>query len=233
MERYGQTFISWRRVPTNNQLLGKDSRESEPCIEQIFLEGKEGISEKDLDVIWYIIRRQLTSTFEGPGKIYCCSLSSKTIVYKGQLTPEQVNTYFIDLGQKDFKSHLALAHSRFSTNTFPSWERAQPLRCLAHNGEINTLRGNKNWMLSRQGIMESKELGDNLKALFPIIEADMSDSGSLDNVLELVRISTTSLLIVNISLLHLKMFLGFVLTPDVVFCICSSTILVVPSKKVF
>lgn len=191
IKKYGQKFICWRRVPTNNQQLGPESRASEPCIEQVFVEAADGLEEKAFDSILYIIRRYMTSTFEG--KLYCCSLSPKTIVYKGQLTPEQVNNYFIDLGQKDFMSHFTLAHSRFSTNTFPSWERAQPLRCLAHNGEINTLQGNKNWMLARQGVMSSTVLGDNLKDIFPVIEPDMSDSGSLDNVLELLMHSNRSI----------------------------------------
>jgi len=193
IEKHSQTFIAWRRVPTNNQQLGKESRESEPCIEQVFIECADGLQEKAFDLVLYVIRRQMTSTYRGPGKIYCCSLSSKTIVYKGQLTPEQVNNYFIDLGQRDFMSHFTLAHSRFSTNTFPSWERAQPLRCLAHNGEINTLQGNKNWMLARQGNMKSNELGSLLQEIFPVIEADNSDSGCFDNVLELLYHSGRSI----------------------------------------
>jgi len=185
IERYGQTFIAWRKVPVNNQSLGPTSRSTEPFIEQIFIEADAEFNEKQFDIVLFMIRRVMVQ--DPPSKIYACSLSSRTITYKGQLTPEQVNAYFIDLGQWDFASHIAIAHSRFSTNTFPSWERAQPLRCIAHNGEINTLRGNLNWMRARQGTMSSDIIGDeHLKKLFPIIEADLSDSGSFDNILELL-----------------------------------------------
>lgn len=186
IERYAQTLISWRIVPTNNQRLGKAARDTEPCLEQVFVEAAEGISNDEFERILFFIRRTIMRTYAGVGRVYICSLSPRIITYKGMLTPEQVNQYFIDVGQKDFESHCILVHSRFSTNTFPSWERAQPLRVVAHNGEINTLRGNTNWMKSREGTMASELMGDELGELFPTIENETSDSGALDNVLELL-----------------------------------------------
>ena len=115
---------------------------------------------------------------------YICSLSTKVIIYKGMLTPAQVLPYFPDLRDEDFETHLAMVHSRFSTNTFPSWDRAQPLRFMSHNGEINTLRGNKNWMRAREGSARSELFGEQLQKLFPVVEPHCSDSGTFDNVLE-------------------------------------------------
>lgn len=116
--------------------------------------------------------------------LYVCSLSSQTITYKGQLTPEQVYGYYKDLQNPDFTSHLALVHSRFSTNTFPSWDRAQPIRMMCHNGEINTLRGNKNMMMARSGLMESPYFKDDTSQLLPVTSDKMSDSGNFDSCLE-------------------------------------------------
>lgn len=134
----------------------------------------------------YILRKFSTHTLQGEGlRFYICSLSTTTIVYKGQFTPAQLWSYFVDLKQSNFQCYLALVHARFSTNTFPSWDRAQPLRYVAHNGEINTLRGNVNLMRAREGRMKSSTFGkENLTKLYPVVEPDMSDSGSLDNVLE-------------------------------------------------
>ena len=117
---------------------------------------------------------------------YICSLAPHTIVYKGQLSPVQVYSYYHDLNHALFKSHFCLVHSRFSTNTFPSWDRAQPMRWVAHNGEINTVRGNKNWMRAREGNLASAKFGDELDLLYPIVELGGSDSAAFDNVLELL-----------------------------------------------
>lgn len=125
-------------------------------------------------------------TDNGGAGFYINSLTAATITYKGQLTPEQVSQYFLDIKSPDFKSHLSLVHSRFSTNTFPSWERAQPIRMMCHNGEINTLRGNKNWMQSRGSIMCSDYFGDETQSLLPATSDGMSDSGNFDSVLELL-----------------------------------------------
>lgn len=134
----------------------------------------------------YILRKFSTHTLQGEDlRFYICSLSTSTIVYKGQFTPPQLWSYFLDLQQPNFECYLALVHARFSTNTFPSWDRAHPLRYVAHNGEINTLKGNVNLMRAREGKMKSNTFGnENLTKLYPVVEADMSDSGCLDNVLE-------------------------------------------------
>ena len=180
-------LICWRPVPVDNQQLGEGSRGSEPCIEQLFLTAPPQMNEDEYTSLLFILRKKIRTTCKLPHRLYICSLSPRVIVYKGQLTPEQLDSYFIDIGQWDFTSHLILVHSRFSTNTFPSWERAQPLRCIAHNGEINTLKGNTNWMLSRQGQMKSGKVpASDWSSMLPIIDADTSDSGAFDNVVELM-----------------------------------------------
>ncbi|MDN5873762.1 MAG: glutamate synthase-related protein, partial [Sinobacteraceae bacterium] len=145
-----------------------------------------------------LIRKQTVHEIDGHGEewaetFYVCSLSTRVIVYKGQLTSCQLTRYYPDLNDERFTSHLAMVHSRFSTNTFPSWARAQPLRFMSHNGEINTLRGNKNLMLARQGVMESKLFGDELSKTLPVVDLTTSDSGAFDNVLELLMLAGRSL----------------------------------------
>ena len=125
--------------------------------------------------------------------VYACSLSPRVIVYKGMLTPSQLFPFYPDLTNTDYETHLAMVHSRFSTNTFPSWDRAQPNRYMSHNGEINTLRGNQNWMTARQGTVSSPLFGDNIEKIFPLVEPDCSDSGTFDNVLEFLLLSGRSL----------------------------------------
>lgn len=133
-------------------------------MEQVFIENSKGLPFKEFDTELFRIRKIVESEaathVEIMGNMYVCSLSSQTVTYKGQLTPEQVLGYYKDLQMPDFHSHMALVHSRFSTNTFPSWERAQPIRMMCHNGEINTLRGNKNWMYSRGSLMHSPVIGE-------------------------------------------------------------------------
>ena len=124
---------------------------------------------------------------------YICSLSTKVLIYKGQLMSEQVVPYFPDLEEPDYTSHLAMVHSRFSTNTFPSWDRAQPNRFMSHNGEINTLRGNMNWMAAREGVMQSSLFEGGMEKCFPVCEPDCSDSGTFDNVLEFLLMAGRSL----------------------------------------
>ena len=124
---------------------------------------------------------------------YICSISTKVLVYKGQLTSEQLAPYFLDLTTREYQTHLAMVHSRFSTNTFPSWDRAQPNRFMSHNGEINTLRGNMNWMHAREGMVASKLFGEDLHKLFPVVEEDCSASGSFDNVLEFLLMTGRTL----------------------------------------
>ncbi len=137
----------------------------------------------------YVLRKHATHTIGLQNWFYICSLSPTNIIYKGQLSPVQVYNYYYDLNNVHYASHFALVHSRFSTNTFPSWDRAQPMRWAAHNGEINTVRGNKNWMRAREGLLKSETFGDELDMLYPIIESGGSDSAAFDNVLELLVIN--------------------------------------------
>ncbi|GBG27802.1 Ferredoxin-dependent glutamate synthase [Hondaea fermentalgiana] len=187
--RFGIKVLGWRDVPTNNSMLGMGARLSEPNISQVFVENEAG---HDIEVFERELMRMRKATeadtlAAGIEDFYVCSLSARTITYKGQLTPEQLPQYYLDLVNTDFQSHLALVHSRFSTNTFPSWDRAQPNRILCHNGEINTLRGNKNWMHARSGVMKSPLLADNdQNGLLPICSDNMTDSGNVDSVLELL-----------------------------------------------
>lgn len=154
----GLKVIGWRKVETDNSALGNTAKSTEPRMEQIFIENTTNLSvdefERELFRIRKVSESEAVAHPDIAGNIYVCSLSSQTVTYKGQLTPEQVLGYFWDLQQATFASHMALVHSRFSTNTFPSWERAQPVRMMCHNGEINTLRGNKNWMYSRGGMID-------------------------------------------------------------------------------
>ncbi len=191
----GQELLGWRVVPTEPEKanLGPTALQSMPRIEQLFIAANESAGAVDQQAFerqLYVIRKHAASqlrvdqSLEQRSMLYACSLSSKTIIYKGMLTCDQVLPFYPDLIDPDYETHLAMVHSRFSTNTFPSWDRAQPLRCLSHNGEINTLRGNKNFMLARQGVVQSELFGDDLRKLFPVAEPDCSDSGTFDNVLE-------------------------------------------------
>jgi glutamate synthase (NADPH/NADH) large chain len=194
----GQRIIGWRRVPTDNSQIGPTAKASEPVIEQVFVVAGEGFDQEAFDRQLFLIRRMVSkviwaSDLKEANRFYICSLSTKIVVYKGQLTAEQLAPYFPDLKDKLFKSHLAMVHSRFSTNTFPSWERAQPMRFMCHNGEINTLQGNKNWMRAREGVLKSDLFGDELAKAFPIVEPDCSDSGTFDNVLEFLMMAGRTL----------------------------------------
>ena len=189
IERKGLTFIHLRNVPVNSTILGESARETEPAIKQIFITGAN--SSENLDRTLYIIRKKIESRVRHKD-FYIVSLSSKNIIYKGMLSSVQVREYFLDLTQPYFTSGLAIVHSRFSTNTFPTWSLAQPFRLLAHNGEINTIRGNRGWMEARESVLSTPSLG-NVKDIRPIIQPGMSDSASLDNVLEFFVMSGLSL----------------------------------------
>jgi len=189
----GQVLLGWRPLPTcpDEADIGPSARAAEPAMEQLFIGAAPGVDQETLERQLFIIQKMSSrllrnSDMSQAMMFYFCSLSTKVVIYKGMLTALQVMPYFPDLQQPDYKSHLAMVHSRFSTNTFPSWDRAQPCRFMAHNGEINTLRGNANWMFARQGVMKSDLFGDDLEKLFPIIEAHCSDSGNFDNALELL-----------------------------------------------
>ncbi|MEO6244713.1 MAG: glutamate synthase central domain-containing protein, partial [Opitutaceae bacterium] len=188
----GQTFLGWRTVPTNSASLGDTALSCEPFMRQPFI-GRSADLTDDLafERKLYVIRKRSyteirTTTTAGSEYWFVASLSMRTLVYKGMLTTDQVDNYFPDLQHPLMESALALVHSRFSTNTFPSWERAHPYRYLAHNGEINTLRGNINWMHARQALFDSPVFGDDIQKILPIINPNGSDSSMFDNTLELL-----------------------------------------------
>ncbi|EPQ58378.1 NADPH-dependent glutamate synthase [Gloeophyllum trabeum ATCC 11539] len=196
----GLRVLGWREVPTDGTILGPAASSKEPAIFQPFVVlrshyGDGAASQggsfdaKYFERQLYILRKHATHSITLAKGFYVCSLSSKNIVYKGQLSPPQVYNYYHDLNHVLYRSHFTLVHSRFSTNTFPSWDRAQPMRWAAHNGEINTVRGNKNWMRAREGVLASSLFGDQLDLLYPIIEAGGSDSAAFDNVLELLVVN--------------------------------------------
>lgn len=188
VEREGLQLMHVRAVPTNSAILGKDALETEPAVKQVFVTGAEP---QTLERKLYIVRKKVEKRVANKD-FYICSLSSKNIVYKGMLSSTQLREYFPDLTQPYFTSGLAIVHSRFSTNTFPTWGLAQPFRLLAHNGEINTIRGNRVWMEARESVLSTDVLGD-VKNISPIIQPHMSDSASLDNVLEFLVMSGLSL----------------------------------------
>jgi len=195
----GQEFLGWRSVPTNNGSLGETARLGEPAIRQAFI-GRDPKITDDLafERKLYIIRRRAVNAIRYGGAeyaqwFYIPSLSHRTLVYKGMLMAEQLAPYFPELDDPLMRSALALVHSRFSTNTFPSWDRAHPYRYIAHNGEINTLRGNINWVHARQALFKSGLFGEDLKKVLPTICPDGSDSAMFDNCLEMLVLSGRSL----------------------------------------
>ena len=197
----GQECLGWRDVPVDADKadVGPASRKAQPTIKQIFIKSGTDIEQDEFDRKLYLIRKQISHKIRGNDELceaklfYVCSLSTSVIVYKGMLTPAQLFPFYPDLENKDFETHLAMVHSRFSTNTFPSWDRAQPNRYMCHNGEINTLKGNMNAMKARQGTVSSDLFGEDINKLFPITELDCTDSGSFDNVLEFLILSGRSL----------------------------------------
>jgi glutamate synthase (ferredoxin) len=204
----GQKFIGWRTVPVKSEILGKTSGRYEPAIKQVFIGKSADITDPaDFERKLYIIRRRVaywirnnempnkftdvhgnkSNSFPGASYLYITNLSAGTMVYKGMLTPCQLSEYFPDFHDPDFESALALMHTRFSTNTFPSWSRAHPNRFIAHNGEINTVMGNANFMKARQALCQSPKYGDDITELFPVINEDGSDSARFDNALEFMH----------------------------------------------
>ena len=195
-----QEFIAWRKVPINPKKanVGPAALEAQPEIEQVFIGSKES-DQNSFERKLFLIRKMFSkklrfeSSLEQSSLVYACSLSSRIIVYKGMLTPSQLFPFYEDLENKNYETHLAMVHSRFSTNTFPSWDRAQPNRYMCHNGEINTLKGNVNLISSRQGVAKSDLFGERLRDLYPVAEPDCSDSGNFDNVLEFLMLTGRSL----------------------------------------
>ncbi len=189
----GQVCLGWRVLPVDYDAadIGRSARACAPFMEMLFIGAAEGLAQDAFERQLFIIRklashRLRNSSLSQALLFYICSLSTKLIIYKGMLTSWQVLPFFPDLQAADYESHLAMVHSRFATNTFPSWDRAQPLRFMAHNGEINTVKGNSNWMFARQGMMQSDLFGEDIRKLFPIIEPHTSDSGCFDNALEML-----------------------------------------------
>ena len=197
----GQSLIGWRDVPVDSILanVGDTARESQPQIKQLIIENASNLDQDDFEGVLYVIRKNISKIIRTDESIsqalmfYVCSLSSRVIIYKGMLMGSQLLDFYTDLSNKKFSTYLAMVHSRFSTNTFPSWDRAQPCRFMAHNGEINTRQGNYNWMRAREGVLESDIFGDNLSKTLPVIETEVSDSGSFDNVLEFLLMNGRSL----------------------------------------
>ncbi len=199
----GQKVLGWRRVPVDpdGADIGPTARASMPVVEQLFVaaQGPYADDPERFERQLYVIRKYCSNSLRTDARLrqsemfYICTLSSRLMVYKGMLTPGQLLKFYPDLSDWAYKSHLAMVHSRFSTNTFPSWDRAQPLRCMSHNGEINTLRGNVNSMHDRESNVDSTLFNGSTKRLFPICEPDTSDSGNFDNVLELLRLGGRSL----------------------------------------
>ncbi|MGH7790820.1 MAG: glutamate synthase subunit alpha, partial [Thermodesulfobacteriota bacterium] len=195
----GQQLLGWRTVPTNNVSVGNTAKSCEPFIRQVFVKrGPEIEDDIAFERKLYVIRKRAAkairfSGMKGGAYFYIPSLSYKTIIYKGMLTAEQVEEYYPDLLDPDVETALALVHSRFSTNTFPSWERSHPYRYLIHNGEINTLRGNINWMHTRQAMFASDLFGEDLPKILPVIFPDGSDSAMFDNCLEFLVLAGRSL----------------------------------------
>ena len=200
----GLELLGWRPVPTDPSGLGDSARSSQPVIEQAFIARPVdlGLTPGDDDLVFerrlYVARRLIEkavsrSALPGRGEFYIPSMSCRTVVYKGMLNASQLLTFYPDLHDERFEAPLALVHSRFSTNTFPSWARAHPYRYISHNGEINTLRGNVNWMFARQSTFRSAVFGDDLQKVLPAVDVDGSDTQIFDNVLELLHLSGRSL----------------------------------------
>ena len=195
----GQIYLGARTVPTDNSMLGETAKAAEPFVRQVFIgRGPDTVDENEFERKLYVIRKRAyneirVSTIGGAEFWYVVSLSHKTLVYKGMLTTMQLDAYFLDLQNPLMETAIGLVHSRFSTNTFPSWDRAHPYRCIAHNGEINTLRGNINWMRAREALFQSPVFGEDIKKIPPIVNPNGSDSSMFDNVLELMVLSGRSM----------------------------------------
>ena len=191
VESEGLKLICWREVPTDNSVLGEIAKKTEPRIRQIFVRGN--YEQDTIERKIYLARKQAErairdSHLKEKDSFYVPSFSTKIIIYKGMFTPSQLNNYYKDLSHPEMKSAIALVHSRFSTNTFPTWDLAQPFRIIAHNGEINTIKGNRQWMHAREALLESDLFGKDMEKLFPIIEPGKSDSASFDNTLEFMHL---------------------------------------------
>ena len=188
---HGQTVLGWRDVPVDSSDLGYSVKPTEPHHEQVFIGRADGMTEDEFELKLFVIRRVielkiLNENPDGAEFFYIPSMSARTLLYKGMLLATQLGEYFRDLKDPRMVSALALVHQRFSTNTFPTWGLSQPFRMICHNGEINTVRGNVNWMAARQASMKSDIIGEDLEKLWPLIPEGQSDSACFDNALELL-----------------------------------------------
>ena len=199
IQQEGQSLLGWRTVPVNNSIIGKIAKETEPIIQQIIIKKNKNTKDQlDFERKLYVIRKRVENSIhelklKQRSYFYITNLSSFTLSFKGLLMPHQLEDYFPDLKDERIKTSLCLVHSRYSTNTFPTWDLAQPFRFLAHNGEINTLRGNINWMHAREGLLKSDLFGEDIEKIKPVIVPGGSDSATIDNVLELIILSGRSL----------------------------------------
>ena len=198
VQEEGLRMLGWRDTPIDADAIGRVARVSQPYIEQVFIAGASGMSREELDRKLYIVRKRAeseiaVSDIHEKGFFYVPSLSTRTIVYKGLLLAPQIARFYKDLSDPDTISALCLVHQRFSTNTFPSWQLAHPFRYVCHNGEINTLRGNVNWMHARQSVLKSDVFGNDISKLTPVIQPNVSDSAALDNTVELIMMGGRSL----------------------------------------
>jgi glutamate synthase (NADPH/NADH) large chain len=199
VDEEGQTVLGWRTVPTDDSSLGPTAKASRPVVRQVFIGRAGHVADNNaFERRLYIIRKRVESAIKNSGlagaaQFYIVSMSYKTLVYKGMLTSPQLGAFYPDLSDDSMGTALALVHSRFSTNTFPSWARAHPYRYLAHNGEINTLRGNINWMRARESMFKSRLFGPEISKILPIIDAEGSDTAMFDNVLEMLTLTGRSL----------------------------------------
>ena len=183
VEKEGLEFLGWREVPINPEILGKKAIDCMPCIMQGFVKRPEDVNQGlDFDRKLYVVRKVFEQSCDST---YVCSLSSRTIVYKGMFLVGQLRLFFEDLQSENYESAIAMVHSRFSTNTNPSWERAHPNRFIVHNGEINTIRGNEDKMRAREENMSSKYFKDQMYKVMPVVNPNGSDSARLDNTLEI------------------------------------------------
>ncbi|MCH8156801.1 MAG: glutamate synthase subunit alpha, partial [Nitrospinae bacterium] len=197
--REGLRILGWRKLPVDNSTIGRVAREAEPEIWQPFIgEGDTPLDQDELERRLYAVRKQVGHEIHYSGRaeffvsFYICNLSTRTFCYKGQLMSRQLATYFLDISDPELDSALAMVHSRYSTNTFPSWGRAQPMRLIAHNGEINTVRGNQNWMRAREGMFETDLFAD-VDKILPVIAPGGSDSADFDHALEMLAMTGRSL----------------------------------------
>ncbi|MEE9569096.1 MAG: glutamate synthase subunit alpha, partial [Candidatus Binatia bacterium] len=196
IQQQGLILLGWRKVPVNSDELGDKARETEPEIERVLIGRPTGLESEEFERTLYLTRKVIEGKAKRKGldELYIPSFSHRTIVYKALVVAPQLERFYLDLKNSDFDTSLCVFHQRYSTNTFPTWPLAQPMRLLSHNGEINTLNGNRNWMRAREAEMSSEIWGKEIEQLKPVITAGGSDSTSLDNALELLTLSGRSVL---------------------------------------